>query len=157
MGPQSGPGGAQEHSQGRSTTVTGSGASHGPGSAAPEPANASSRDPSGDDIERHRKRRKLDHGPQAPISDEPQLRYGYRGSAVPGRLRMQVASCDGGTCKTLTIHEQQYGPENILRNDRSVYCTSQGQCNIVLQHPGGINFSLTKIIVRAPKSGFNAP
>ncbi|KAL8879865.1 MAG: hypothetical protein Q9198_002605 [Flavoplaca austrocitrina] len=80
--------------------------------------------------------------------------YGYRGQVVPGRLRMEIESCDGGQHQS---GEEKYSPENILRNDLSVYCTRTSQCNLVLRHQGYAPFCLEKLVVKAPENGFTAP
>ncbi|KAJ5179571.1 hypothetical protein N7492_002781 [Penicillium capsulatum] len=80
--------------------------------------------------------------------------YGHHGQVVPGALKMEIASCDGGI----------YDPDgdcsfadNILRNDQSVYCTKSDRCNLVLRHRGEAPFCLKKIVIKAPESGFDSP
>ncbi|MCJ1354346.1 MAG: hypothetical protein MMC33_004334 [Icmadophila ericetorum] len=103
---------------------------------------------------RRTKRRKLDLDDNKGILD---FSYGYHGQVVPGSLKMEIVSCDGG------LHEESYGqgrqylPENILRNDKSVYCTKHGKCNIILRHQGETPFTLKKLVIKAPASGFTAP
>ncbi|PWY70202.1 hypothetical protein BO70DRAFT_365502 [Aspergillus heteromorphus CBS 117.55] len=82
------------------------------------------------------------------------FRYGQYGQVVPGALRMELASCDGGTYEPTG---ESSWPENILRNDSSVYCTKSDRCNLVLKHQGGSPFCLKKIVIKAPKSGYDAP
>ncbi|KAL5342984.1 hypothetical protein BJX70DRAFT_355346 [Aspergillus crustosus] len=98
------------------------------------------------------KRRKLDsddnrEGLQA-------FRYGQYGQVVPGTLKMELASCDGGTFEPLS---DSSGPENILWNDSSVYCTKSDRCNLILKHHGETPFCLRKLVIKAPKSGYDAP
>ncbi|KAL4942131.1 hypothetical protein BDV06DRAFT_169338 [Aspergillus oleicola] len=98
------------------------------------------------------KRRKLD-------SDDNRegfqtLRYGQYGQVVPGILKMELASCDGGTYEP--VYETS-GPENILLNDSSVYCTKSDRCNLILKHRGESPFCLKKLVIKAPKSGYDAP
>lgn len=70
---------------------------------------------------RRAKRRKLD-------SDAPSkghlngFSYGYRGQMVSGPLKMEIASCDGGLHAEAARLGREYSRENVLRNDRSVYC-----------------------------------
>ena len=101
------------------------------------------------------KRRKLDsdtlNGNFKPFS------YGYRGQAVAGPLMMEMVSCDGGLMTTPPGTIRDYWPENILRNDRTVYCTKVSKCNIVLRHQNETTFTLRKIIIKAPESGFTSP
>lgn len=97
------------------------------------------------------KRRKLNDGLLAKNFGP---NYGYRGQVVPGLLRMEIVFCDGG------LHEygkDKYRPENVLRNDLSVYCTRSSKCDLVLRHEGGAPFSLSKLVIKAPETGFTAP
>ncbi|PWY85715.1 hypothetical protein BO94DRAFT_586274 [Aspergillus sclerotioniger CBS 115572] len=82
------------------------------------------------------------------------FRYGQYGQVVPGALRMELASCDGGTYEP---NGESSWPENILRNDASVYCTKSDRCNLILKHHGESPFCLKKIVIKAPKTGYNAP
>lgn len=98
------------------------------------------------------KRRKLD-------SDDLRegmrgFNYGQYGQVVPGALKMEIASCDGGTYDP---DGDSSFPENILRNDQSVYCTKSDRCNLVLRHRGEAPFCLKKIVIKAPRTGFDAP
>ncbi|KAL8953236.1 MAG: hypothetical protein Q9222_000889 [Ikaeria aurantiellina] len=97
------------------------------------------------------KRRRLNDG---LLAKEFGPQYGHRGQVVPGPLRMEIVYCDGG------LHEcgdQQYCPENVLRNDLSVYCTRSSKCDLVLRHEGGAAFCLQKLVIKAPENGFTAP
>lgn len=80
--------------------------------------------------------------------------YGHNGQVVPGALKMEIASCDGGT---FDPDGESSFPANVLRNDQSVYCTKSSRCNIVLQHRGEAPFCLKKIVIKAPRTGFDAP
>ncbi len=108
------------------------------------------------EVNRRRKRRKLD-------SDIPSIghmngfSYGYRGQVVPGPLRMELVSCDGGIHTDAARNGKEYWPENVLRNDKSVYCTDHNKCNIVLRHLGETTFCLKKMVIKAPERGFTAP
>lgn len=101
---------------------------------------------------RRQKRRKLD-------SDDNRegirgFNYGHYGQVVPGALKMEIASCDGG------IYDPDGDssfPENVLRNDSSVYCTKSDRCNLVLRHRNEAPFCLKKIVIKAPRSGFDSP
>lgn len=105
--------------------------------------------------ERRNKRRKLDHDHSA-ANEYTCYKYGYKGQVVPGRLRMEIVSCDGGE------HRRDNPPglyrvQNVLRNDKSVYCSESSQCNLLLKHIGEAAFALEKIVIRAPDRGFTAP
>ena len=100
------------------------------------------------------KRRKLDSGP-----DDQGFKYGYRGQVIPGPLRMEILSCDGGHISEATGRSRitHYSPFNILRNDKSVYCTENSDCNIIFRHMVDTPFNLKKVVIKAPRSGFDAP
>ena len=95
------------------------------------------------------KRRKLD--------SRGHSRYGYRGEVVPGPLQMRILSCDGGYHSDNINEGQSYQDDNILRNDKSVYCTSKNRCNIVLGHQGETPFTVSKIVIKAPPRRFTSP
>ncbi|KIV91375.1 hypothetical protein, variant [Exophiala mesophila] len=100
------------------------------------------------------KRRKLDDG---SYDEEPRtFSYGFNGQVVPGPLRMDIVSCDGGEYPNPHTPINNY-PENVLTDDATVYCTESNTCNMLLKHVGGMPFTLTKIVVKAPKAGFDAP
>ncbi|CBF86557.1 hypothetical protein AN2297.2 [Aspergillus nidulans FGSC A4] len=98
------------------------------------------------------KRRKLDSDDNREGLQN--LRYGQFGQVVPGTLKMELASCDGGTYPPVC---ETSGPENILRDDSSVYCTKSDRCNLILKHCGEAPFCLRKLVIKAPKSGYDAP
>ena len=106
-------------------------------------------------IRRRSKRRKLDHDPLAATNKG--FSYGHRGQVVPGPLKMEIHCCDGGYYAEPLGHVRNYAAENVLRNDKSVYCTERNKCNIILRHQGETTFCLKKIIVKAPERGFTAP
>lgn len=82
------------------------------------------------------------------------FRYGQYGQVVPGPLKMELASCDGGTYEP---EGECSWPQNVLRNDSSVYCTKSDRCNLILKHRGDSPFCLKKIVINAPRSGYDAP
>jgi hypothetical protein len=105
--------------------------------------------------ERRHKRRKLEHDTGA-ANEYMCFKYGHKGQVVRGRLRMEIVSCDGGE------HHRDSPPglyrvQNVLRNDKSVYCSESSQCNLLLKHIGEAPFALEKIVIRAPDRGFTAP
>ncbi|RAR06668.1 hypothetical protein DDE82_003204 [Stemphylium lycopersici] len=105
--------------------------------------------------DRRHKRRKLEHDARAP-SEYMCFKYGHKGQVVQGRLRMEIVSCDGGE------HRRDNPPglyrvQNVLRNDKSVYCSETSQCNLLLKHIGEAPFALDKVVIRAPDRGFTAP
>lgn len=105
---------------------------------------------------RRSKRRRLD---SEPIDGGFKgFSYGHRGQVVTGPLRMEIVSCDGGHYPGHAAqHVRHYWPENVLRNDKSVYCTEGNRCNIILRHQGDTTFCLKKLVIKAPERGFDAP
>jgi hypothetical protein len=99
------------------------------------------------------KRRKLD------VDDNnrstPAFRYGHKGQVVPGKLKMQIVSCDGG--QYTEPNGDSSWANNVLDDDSTVYCTKGNRCNMVLGHLGNMPFSLSKIVIKAPRTGFDAP
>ena len=83
--------------------------------------------------------------------------YGYRGQVLSGPLKMEIFSCDGGLHVEAARHGREYWPENVLRNDKSVYCTDNNKCNLILRHMGETTFCLKKLVIKAPERGFTAP
>ncbi|OLN93898.1 hypothetical protein CCHL11_03447 [Colletotrichum chlorophyti] len=81
------------------------------------------------------------------------FRYGRYGQVEPGLLKMEIVSCDGG----LFDNTSSYAYDNILRDDRTVYCTQSNRCNIILQHQGATLFSLKELVIKAPASNYSSP
>ncbi|KAF2639046.1 hypothetical protein P280DRAFT_403648 [Massarina eburnea CBS 473.64] len=108
-----------------------------------------------DEPRRQSKRRKLAHDDRlAPEYDG--FKYGYKGQVVAGRLQMSIISCDGGEHDKHNS-ERLYRAQNVLHNDKSVYCSENSECNLLLKHRGEAPFCLEKIVIRAPDRGFTAP
>ncbi len=104
---------------------------------------------------RRSKRRKLE-------ADEPGggiqgFSYGHFGQVVPGQLKMEIVSCDGGNHIEQSGGAKDYWAENVLRNDQSVYCTKSNKCNMILRHQGETTFCLKKLVIKGPERGFTAP
>ena len=105
---------------------------------------------------RRAKRRRLDSEPVD--GGFKGFSYGHRGQVVTGPLKMEIVSCDGGHYPGHAgQHVRHYWPENVLRNDKSVYCTEGNRCNIILRHQGKTTFCLKKLVIKAPERGFDAP
>lgn len=96
-----------------------------------------------EDNRRH-KRRKLDSDRVAPSLGG--FRYGKYGQVEPGKLTMEIVSCDGG----MFSNQTSYVAENILKDDSSVYCTKGNRCNVVLRHQGATVFTLQELVIKAP-------
>ena len=99
------------------------------------------------------KRRKLDSDDTSRLYRS--FSYGHFGQVVPGPLRMEIVSCDGGILAPPTGENSLV--ENVLVNNDRVYCTKSEQCNIIVRHVGETSFSLKKLVIKAPECGFDAP
>ncbi|KAH7326389.1 hypothetical protein B0I35DRAFT_475044 [Stachybotrys elegans] len=101
------------------------------------------RPPASSETNHSNKRRKLDSEARDPVL----LRYGKYGQVEPGRLRLEIVSCDGG----MYLDELRYAADNILDDDdNSVYCTKGNRCNIILAHQGTSVFDLQELVIKAP-------
>lgn len=80
--------------------------------------------------------------------------YGKYGQVEPGKLKMEIVSCDGGIFEGTDV---QHPAENILENDNTVYCTKSNRCNLILRHQGATVFCLKELCIRAPHTGYTAP
>ena len=100
------------------------------------------------------KRRRLDSSP--PPKPLQPIKYGYYGQVEPGRLKLELVSCDGGEHKDPNSPED-LGPQNILRHDKSVYCSERHSINVVLRHADDTPFCLEKLHIVGPEHGFTAP
>ncbi|RFU33239.1 hypothetical protein B7463_g3095, partial [Scytalidium lignicola] len=114
---------------------------------------SASRERSEPEYMRGAKRRKLDS--DRLDSEFAGFSYGRYGQVEPGKLNMEIVSCDGGIHKE--ARDGNYAAENVLKNDPSVYCTESNRCNLVLRHQGGTVFSLKELIIKAPLKGYTAP
>jgi hypothetical protein len=100
------------------------------------------------------KRRKMDSG-SASSSFSGFAPYGRYGQVEPGRLNMEIHSCDGGIFND--ERGAKFAAENVLKDDKTVYCTKGNRCNLVLRHQGSTPFTLTELIIKAPPRGYTAP
>ncbi|ESZ98002.1 hypothetical protein SBOR_1615 [Sclerotinia borealis F-4128] len=99
------------------------------------------------------KRRKLDQ--DSKKESWQNFKYGRYGQIEPGTLQMEIVSCDGGLFQNCP--EAEYGSENVLKDDNTVYCTKSNRCNMILKHQGETTFSLTEMVIKAPHKGYTAP
>ncbi len=104
--------------------------------------------------DRRVKRRKLD----TETSSVPKqaIQYGYYGKVEPGRLKMELVSCDGGEHRDPRHPATSLGPDNMLKHDKSVYCSERPHANILLRHADSSTFCLEKLHIIGPEHGFTA-
>ncbi|TDZ36387.1 hypothetical protein C8035_v001701 [Colletotrichum spinosum] len=103
------------------------------------------------DDNRRVKRRKLDS--ERALQNLRGFRYGRYGQVEPGQLKMEILSCDGGLFES----GSSYAYDNILRDDKTVYCTQSNRCNVILRHQGATAFSLKELVIKAPASNYSSP
>ncbi|PIA92376.1 hypothetical protein CB0940_09776 [Cercospora beticola] len=104
---------------------------------------------------RRPKRRRLDS--EASVLPKQPIKYGHYGQVEPGKLKLDIVSCDGGEHRD-PRHPQTYlGSDNLLRHDKSVYCSDRPSSSIILQHADDTPFCLEKLHICGPEHGFTAP
>jgi hypothetical protein len=109
-------------------------------------------------LRRQPKRRKLIH--DADVSAYDPVIYGWNGQVDPGNLRLEIFSCDGGEhirTQLTSYRPMEYRVENVLKNDKSVYCSESHKCNILFRHQAESLFHLESLVIKAPEHGFTAP
>ena len=111
--------------------------------------------PATDDAsDRRFKRRRLNNAPLSPR--KPGIKYGYYGQVEPGRLKMDLVSCDGGEHRDPRYPATSLGPANLLKHDKSVYCSERPSTNVILRHADAHPFCLEKLHIVGPEHGFTA-
>jgi hypothetical protein len=98
------------------------------------------------------KRRKVTHDPETSTYDP--VVYGWNGQVEPGNLRLEIASCDGGE---MEYKQSNYPAENVLRDNKDVYCSNKSKCNLLFRHQAESIFHLESLVIQAPETGFTAP
>lgn len=114
-----------------------------------------SRDGSDDPRRRRPKRRRLDTDLTAPARRP--IKYGHFGQVEPGKLRLEIISCDGGEHRDPRHPNTYLGSQNLLRHDKSVYCSERSSSSVVLRHADDTPFCLEKLHIVGPEHGFTAP
>lgn len=114
-----------------------------------------SRDGSDDPRRRRPKRRKLDSDRSS--SARPPIKYGHFGQVEPGKLKLEIISCDGGEHRDPRHPNTYLGSQNLLRHDKSVYCSERSSSSVVLRHADDSPFCLEKLYIVGPEHGFTAP
>lgn len=103
---------------------------------------------------RRPKRRKLDT--ELSLSARPPIKYGHFGQVEPGRLKLEIISCDGGEKRDPRHPSTYLGALNILKHDKSVYCSERPSSGIVLRHADDRPLCLEKLFISGPEHGFTA-
>lgn len=85
------------------------------------------------------------------------IKYGHYGQVEPGKLRMEIISCDGGEHTDPRSPEVYLGAKNLLKADKSVYCSERTSAGVLLRHLDNTPFCLEKVHVVGPEHGFTAP
>ncbi|CAG8036605.1 unnamed protein product [Penicillium salamii] len=117
---------------------------------------------SGHDDQGRQKRRKLDTDDERIPFDTDDgctpfkgFNYGLYGQVLPGELKMSLLTCDGGEIDPNGVRSL---PENILKNDQSIYSSKEDRCTLVMCHKNETPFCLKKIVIRGPSQcSFDAP
>lgn len=104
---------------------------------------------------RANKRRKLNDD-SAPAVKKP-IKYGYYGQVEPGRLKLEIISNDGGEHVDRKHPEIHLGASNVLKMDKSVYCSERKTASIMMRHADNTPFCLEKLHIVGPEHGFTAP
>jgi len=67
-------------------------------------------------------------------------------------LELELAYWDGGTYKKTDTR-----PESVLYENDEVYCTKGSQCNMIFKHVGEKCFTLEKMVIQGPSTGYSSP
>lgn len=74
---------------------------------------------------------------------------------------MEIVRCDGGEWDpardAIAMSRETHRAENVLKDDKSVYCTRNPECNLLLRHRDESIFHLDSLTIRAPETGYTAP
>ena len=100
-----------------------------------------------------RRRLDLDESP-APRKS---IKYGHFGQVESGKLRLELVSSDGGEHVDPRSPGTYLGAKNLLRHDRSVYCSERRSSNIIMRHADDMPFCLDELHIVGPEHGFTAP
>lgn len=87
----------------------------------------------------------------------PPIKYGHFGQVEPGRLKLEIISCDGGEHVDPRHPELYLGARNLLKHDKSVYCSERASSNIIFRHADDTPFCLEKLHIVGPEHGFTSP
>ena len=104
---------------------------------------------------RSAKRRRL-NADSPPPAKKPH-KYGYYGQVETGRLRLEIISNDGGERKDPGNPGIFLGADNMLKMDKSVFCSERTSASILLRHADETAFCVERLHIAGPEHGFSAP
>ena len=104
---------------------------------------------------RSAKRRRLNADSPSPAK-KPH-KYGYYGQVETGRLRLEIISNDGGERKDPGNPGIFLGADNMLKMDKSVFCSERTSAGILLRHSDDTAFCVERLHIAGPEHGFTAP
>jgi hypothetical protein len=104
---------------------------------------------------RSAKRRRLNADSPSPVKKVH--KYGHYGQVEPGRLRMEIVSNDGGEHQDSRNTGIFLGADNMLKTDKSVFCSKRTSAGILMRHADETPFCLEKLHIAGPEHGFSAP
>jgi hypothetical protein len=113
------------------------------------PAAESQDEPADEEYRRRRQKRRKVEYEVSPTPPSP-IKYGHYGQVEPGRLKLKIISCDGGEHRDPRHPSTYLGSLNLLRHDKSVYCSDRPTSGIVLRHADDTPFCLEKLQYIAP-------
>jgi hypothetical protein len=105
---------------------------------------------------RRSKRPKFEHSLERDV--KPHV-YGRKGQLEAGELMLEMVHSDGGAFEWERDSgtEEDYDPENVLKNDAKFYRSKNSRCNLLLRHQAGTVFHLSKLIIKGPDLGGTSP
>ncbi|KAF2404612.1 hypothetical protein EJ06DRAFT_553463 [Trichodelitschia bisporula] len=96
---------------------------------------------------RQNKRVKISHGADVTF---PSISYGHFGQVEPGQLKLEIVKCEGVDYHndTRLVHRV----ENVLRDDKTIYCAKSSRCNLMFRHQAEALFTLESLVIKAAQS-----
>jgi hypothetical protein len=70
---------------------------------------------------------------------------------------MEIVSNDGGEHHDPRSPGIFLGADNMLKSDKSVFCSARTSASVVMRHADENCFSLERLHIVAPEHGFTAP
>ena len=70
---------------------------------------------------------------------------------------MEIVSNDGGEHQDPRNPDIFLGADNMLKSDKSVFCSERTSASVVFRHADETCFSLERLHIVGPEHGFTAP